>query len=120
MEALPNRGNPQTCVLSFTFHHTSSIICPLDLQLKMEENGTEISSIHSLRLELPPCAVEFSPANPEYFVVGTYDLQREEPDQVETEATEETGNDDLSSAGQKRTQNRNGSLMVFRVEDNTM
>lgn len=48
-------------------------------------------------LDLPPSCIEFSPKLPNYLVVGTYNLEKEE---------------DQPAA---RTQSRNGSLLLFRA-----
>lgn len=69
----------------------------------MSDQSTPISSFQSLQLDLPPSCVEFCPAFPSFFVVGTYNLQKDEDGEGE------------HGAGFK-TQNRNGSLIVFRVD----
>ncbi|KAK1826855.1 hypothetical protein QBC39DRAFT_363398 [Podospora conica] len=72
----------------------------------MSDQAAPISSLKSLQLDLPPSCVEFCPAFPSYFVVGTYNLQKDE-DASGTEGENDTG---------PKTQNRNGSLVVFRVD----
>ncbi|KAL9100444.1 MAG: hypothetical protein Q9163_004189 [Psora crenata] len=67
------------------------------------ENPFEVPSIESisaLSLEMPPSCVQFSPKDPAYFLVGSYQLKPIEGDQIE-------------SAAQKR----NGSLVLFRFRD---
>jgi diphthine methyl ester acylhydrolase len=59
-------------------------------------DGRALSSKSSLVLDLPPSCVEFCPADSGVFVVGTYNLEREE-------AIESTH------------QSRNGSLVVFAL-----
>jgi hypothetical protein len=54
-------------------------------------------STSSIILDLEPCAIEFSPRNPEYFVVGTYHLE-----------VPETG---------PSPRTRRGSLILFHVKD---
>ncbi len=69
--------------------------------------GQKIESRESLQLELPPSCVEFSPAHPSYFLVGTYYLQSEDT---------ATGEDRDASAKQSRS----GNIIVFRVVDESL
>lgn len=69
----------------------------------MEDAGTRIVSQRSLTLELPPSSLEFSPLQPSYFLVGTYNLQKGE---------EEGGEAEPSVGPQKR----NGSIVVYEIE----
>lgn len=73
---------------------------------------TSITSIQSLTLDIPPSCIEFCSAAPQYFVVGTYFLEKKEQDASQLEAEEE----DLPKEGQKRT----GSLIVFRLDGDKM
>lgn len=66
-----------------------------------------ITSKLSLTLDLPPSCIQFCPAHPELFVVGTYNLEREE-------ATDEVAVE--SQAQTSKPQSRNGSLLLFRLE----
>ncbi len=66
-----------------------------------------ISSTQTVVLGLPPSCVEFCPAHPEYFVVGTYNLER---DSESDDATQREG----------QPQSRNGSIIVFRLHDDRM
>lgn len=81
------------------------------------EQAQLIRSRQSLTLDLPPSCIEFCPASPQLFVVGTYNLQTEE-------APAEDGNagsgddDDATQVATRQSQNRNGSLVVFRLDDN--
>ncbi|KAB5542623.1 hypothetical protein GE09DRAFT_248144 [Coniochaeta sp. 2T2.1] len=68
----------------------------------MENDGMPIASQASLTLELPPSCLEFSPLLPSYFLVGTYNLQKNDG---------EAGDDDPSSAPQRR----NGSIVVYEL-----
>ena len=43
-----------------------------------------ITPICSTVLDLPPCCIEFVPNEERYFVIGTYDLQKEEVKDVRT------------------------------------
>ncbi|KAF5004528.1 hypothetical protein FDECE_8983 [Fusarium decemcellulare] len=74
------------------------------------DDSNLVSSKVSLTLDLPPSCIQFCPAYPEYFVVGTYNLQRDEKQEGQD------GDEDESSAATKTPQCRNGTLLVFRVD----
>ncbi|KAH0387562.1 WD40 repeat-like protein, partial [Aureobasidium melanogenum] len=75
---------------------------------------TSISSIQSLILDLPPSCIEFCPTSRDYFVVGTYFLEKKEQDVgVEIDAGDE---DETSGDTDKKPQTRTGSLILFKVE----
>lgn len=78
----------------------------------METSGRSITPLWSMTLDLPPSCIEFCPALPDYFVVGTYNLQKE--DATDGESTFE---DEEKQVTNKLVQNRNGSLVVFRLTD---
>ncbi|CRK46712.1 hypothetical protein BN1723_007221 [Verticillium longisporum] len=88
----------------------------------MSDEGQTIASAQSIVLDLPPSCIEFSQTHPWYFVVGTYNLQKDDKVETKTDASE----DDKSSlehgevTASKKTQNRNGTLVVFRLLDATM
>lgn len=63
-----------------------------------------ITSKFSLVLDLPPSCVQFCPAHPRFFVVGTYNLEKDEARQDEEE-----------SSADRKSQSRSGSLVIFRV-----
>ncbi|KAM5352107.1 hypothetical protein ACJ41O_004830 [Fusarium nematophilum] len=75
------------------------------------DTSTLVSSKVSLTLDLPPSCIQFCPAYPEFFVVGTYNLVKDDKEQ-----TQEDDEDGLQDAA-KTPQSRNGSLVVFRVDD---
>ncbi|KAF2490082.1 WD40 repeat-like protein [Lophium mytilinum] len=60
-----------------------------------------VASIDSLVLDLPPSCVEFWPLDPEYAVVGTYNLEQSNDSEEKTESATE------------RPQSRNGSLILI-------
>lgn len=70
-----------------------------------------VSSKVSLTLDLPPSCVQFCKLHPNLFVVGTYNLERNEDAQKETDHDDDT---DAANAT-KTLQSRNGSLLVFNV-----
>ncbi|KAH0369902.1 WD40 repeat-like protein, partial [Aureobasidium melanogenum] len=75
---------------------------------------TLITSIQSQILDLPPSCIEFCPASHDYFVVGTYFLEKKEQDaSVENAAGEE---EEKSEDTDKKPQTRTGSLILFKVE----
>ncbi|KAI0550927.1 hypothetical protein F4679DRAFT_187196 [Xylaria curta] len=78
----------------------------------MEAHHRVISSSQSLILDLPPSCIEFCPAHPDYFIVGTYNLQKEEP-----AAAVEVSDKEVNYETVKKTQNRNGSLVVFQLAE---
>ena len=74
-----------------------------------------IASRISLNLELPPSCVQFCPAHPDLFVVGTYNLERED------KVVHENGDEAPAAEAQaNRSQNRNGSLLVFRLKSDEL
>ncbi|KAH7371229.1 hypothetical protein BKA66DRAFT_469941 [Pyrenochaeta sp. MPI-SDFR-AT-0127] len=69
-----------------------------------------IQSLKSLTLDLPPSCIEFFPLNPQYAIVGTYNLQKE-------------GGQEPSDGAQvvhSKGQQRNGSLILVKVIDNNV
>ena len=98
-----------------------------------------VSSLQSMQLDLPPSCIEFCPAAPSYFLIGTYNLEGYEGPAAAasqtTEAKEEvtelqdeghnTDNDDKTEAsvtgGEKKgPQNRDGSILTFHLVDNQL
>ncbi|KAL2263310.1 hypothetical protein VTK26DRAFT_7293 [Humicola hyalothermophila] len=84
-------------------------------------NGSSklVQSLRSLELELPPSCVEFCPAFPSFFLVGTYSLQAGGSDS-NNENTENTGpeeEDDQDIPQSRQPQSRNGSIVAFRFLD---
>ncbi|KAK5653568.1 hypothetical protein OQA88_8830 [Cercophora sp. LCS_1] len=73
---------------------------------------TPIASIQSLQLDLPPSCVEFCPKYPSYFLVGTYNLQKDE-DAPALDGDEE----EPEVPGPVKTQNRTGSIVAFRLSE---
>jgi hypothetical protein len=69
-----------------------------------------IKSNRSLILDLPPSCIQFSPAHPDLFVVGTYNLEREENPGEGSDAASE------SEINISKPQSRNGSLLLFRLQ----
>lgn len=85
------------------------------------EQGRLVTSRQSLTLDLPPSCIEFCPAHPDYFVVGTYNLQK--TDEAPRAEGEEAGSDDDDPQTVETTppsQNRNGSLVVFQLAANEL
>jgi diphthamide biosynthesis protein 7 len=100
---------------------------------------TCISSIKSLILDLPPSCIEFCPVARDYFVVGTYYLEKSEEVEVEDELQdtantadtttedekkEEDDDEDEKESGnvgeKKNPQVRTGSLVLFKLEGDEM
>lgn len=75
---------------------------------------TSVTSIQSRILDLPPSCIEFCPVARDYFVVGTYFLEKKEQDAgIENDAEELEEN---SGGTDKKPQIRTGSLILFKVE----
>lgn len=74
-------------------------------------DSRSIASLVSLTLDLPPSCVQFCPAHPEYFVVGTYNLEKND-----TSAQDAELEDELNAPATKTPQSRKGSLVVFKLE----
>ncbi|KXJ90697.1 WD40-repeat-containing domain protein [Microdochium bolleyi] len=77
---------------------------------------TPIASLRSLTLDLPPSCIEFCLAHPAYFVVGTYNLQKEEG--LEPPVEEAEHNSEGGAAVRK--QSRDGSIIVFRLDNSEL
>lgn len=71
-----------------------------------------LTSKASLILDLPPSCVQFCPVHPEYFVVGTYSLQKDE--------TTQTDSPDQDEPEARKRQNRNGSLVLFKTDGESL
>jgi len=82
----------------------------------MSDQARTVSLSQSLVLDLPPSCIEFCPAYPDYFIVGTYNLQKDE----NREPVVEDGEDEPSIGPAKRVQSRNGSVMVFCLQDDAV
>ncbi|THW58286.1 WD40 repeat-like protein [Aureobasidium pullulans] len=76
---------------------------------------TSIYSIQSLVLDLPPSCIEFCPVARDYFVVGTYFLEKKEQEAT-AEDTAENNNDEESEEVEKKPQTRTGSLILFIID----
>lgn len=78
--------------------------------------GESISSTQSMILDLPPSCIEFCPAYPDLFVVGTYNLEKS--DQTDTVGDEEKIDEEenpQTSGTSKQPQSRNGSIILFQL-----
>lgn len=88
-----------------------------------DEEGKLVQSLKSQILDLPPSCVEFCPAFPSYFLVGTYSLQPENAGQSKPEADIDADSDaesDGQPAVSKQPQSRNGSIIAFQLSDGVM
>ena len=77
---------------------------------------TSIDSIKSLILDLPPSCIEFCPVARDYFVVGTYFLEKKEQEQNASVADTAEDDDEQSEDVDKKPQTRTGSLILFKIE----
>ncbi|ROW07297.1 hypothetical protein VMCG_03697 [Cytospora schulzeri] len=76
-----------------------------------------LSSSQSMVLDLPPSCIEFCPAHPSYFLVGTYNLQKEEVEGGEPEEQENEEKSDVEKEEGQRSQSRTGSIIVFQLQN---
>jgi diphthamide biosynthesis protein 7 len=83
------------------------IILAVASQHQLHPKMTSIKSLCSLTLDLPPSCIEFWPSEPEYAVAGTYNLEKQ---------TEQEQADAAQDEGQKKSQSRNGSLILVHVD----
>ena len=81
----------------------------------MTNPNDPISSIQSIHLDLPPSCLEFCPIHPSYFLVGTYNLQK---DDVAADPHDEVAEDGETEkeAVTAKLQSRNGSIIVFNLD----
>ncbi|CAG9941432.1 unnamed protein product [Clonostachys rosea f. rosea IK726] len=77
--------------------------------MPVSEEAEVIASKASVILDLPPSCIQLSPNHPEYVVIGTYNLEKDQSQASEGQ-----------EAGSKEVQSRNGSLVVFRAEDDSL
>lgn len=83
-------------------------------------DGSEVKSIKSFiteTLDLPPSCVEFSQVAPEYFVVGTYNLEKDEDGAKQGDGE---GQEGLEKVKEKKKQERNGSLILYKLENDEL
>ncbi|KAL3426128.1 hypothetical protein PVAG01_02919 [Phlyctema vagabunda] len=82
-------------------------------------SGDHITQLCSTILDLPPSCIEFSPVAPEYFIVGTYNLQKEENMVPGEEEGNEDSDDPAVQVGKKQ-QSRDGSLILCKIVDGNL
>lgn len=87
----------------YFYSSNTTIYCTPTSDLDM----TSVVSLQSLILDIPPSCIEFCPAAPQYFVVGTYFLEKKEQNVSHPESEV----DEVPKEDQKRT----GSLILFRL-----
>jgi hypothetical protein len=83
------------------------IILAAASQHQLHSKMTSIKSLCSLTLDLPPSCIEFWPSDSEYAIVGTYNLEKQ---------TEQEQPDAAQDGEQKKSQSRNGSLILVHVD----
>lgn len=74
----------------------------------MASEGRTVKSTQTHILEKPPSCIEFLPSNQDFFLVGTYYL--------DSGAGQEDTNDQATNLAQSR----NGSLLLFKLEETNM
>jgi diphthamide biosynthesis protein 7 len=75
-----------------------------------------ITKVCAQILELPPSCVEFSPKQSDCFVIGTYNLEKDNNDD-KSGGQDAEGNE---TPYERKPQSRNGSLILCRLLDNDM
>lgn len=85
---------------------SGSAKCELHFQ-QTSNKMASIDSLLTLTLDLPPSCIEFWSRDPQYAVVGTYNLEKEDGQGLSDPAQHE---------GKKTNQQRNGSLILVRVK----
>ena len=79
------------------------------------EEGILVKPFISTTLDLPPSCIEFSRVSPDFFVVGTYNLEKDEGPEEPQE------NEDNENATKlKKPQERNGSLVLYGLKDDEL
>jgi diphthamide biosynthesis protein 7 len=93
-----------------------------NLTLDEPKAPQQIKSLHTLILEKPPCCLEFCPEHRDYFVVGTYNLVKEDeakkPDAIMN--AEAVVDEDEAQVTEKKQQMRDGSLILCKIVDGNM
>ena len=91
----------------------------MELAEKSRKVDSSVIKICSTVLDLPPSCIEFCVADPEYFIIGTYHLEKDEtvPQRQEDGKNEAEKN---GGSGEKMPQKRNGSLILFKFKDNEL
>lgn len=90
----------------------------------------QVHSLSSLTLDLPPSCIAFCPSKPQYFVVGTYLLHPKEQtgagaNNAETPAAQpdatlsSSNQQEDGSESQEGKQLRTGSLILFRLDEDS-
>lgn len=82
---------------------------------KSEKIMQTVEHLQSLTLDLPPSCIEFWPLNPQYAVVGTYNLEKPSAGQDTDENPSEADGVD-----QRQPQERNGSIILLRIQGDEM
>lgn len=82
----------------------------------MDEGSLKNHAI-AATLDLPPSCIEFSQASPEYFVVGTYNLEK---DDAEGPQHDQENDEDDKPKNEIKAQERNGSLVLYKLENDEL
>lgn len=82
---------------------------------------SKISSVYSTVLEHPPSCIEFWPADPNYFVVGTYRLEKvtgkSDDSRLQSPESNANVNDTMEGKSDVMHQERDGSIILFKLSD---
>jgi hypothetical protein len=89
---------------------TRPLSYPINITVDAAKFSENVMPICTTTLDRPPSCIEFSPIDTEYFVVGTYQLEKEN--------YIHPGHDsELEVSEQGKPQFRTGSLDLFRIVD---
>lgn len=82
----------------------------------MANTSILVKQFQSFQLDLPPSCIEFCPVHPSFLLVGTYNLVKDD--------SEVLAQDDEADPKQyekpKKSQNRNGSVIAFKLHAGTL
>ena len=85
----------------------------------MSDTGEQAASESSMILDLPPSCLEFCPAFPSCFLVGTYFLEKNDASVPTDVDSAESSRDEIGNDSQK-SQRRNGSIVVYQLVGKVM
>lgn len=80
----------------------------------------DITSLHSLILELPPSCIEFWPLDDQYAVIGTYNLEKGNAEGQEAGNDQNNDEEAQNRTIEKKKQERNGSLILIKIAGDKM
>lgn len=109
--------------------HKDSLFCGdlfrrLRMTTGLQSGKTSVQALYTAVLELPPSCLEFSPKHHDYFVIGTYNLVKEETNASDDVPVKSPGGISLADIADgakttveqtKKPQTRNGSVVLYKI-----